>query len=169
MDFPFSHFCLLTWLTSFHISLDVQLDVRPPVVPGDQFLGVLLSFRHDGLKWCLLIGLDLLAHRSGFSRLSLPLLFPIPSLHSSMPFPLLDLSFSCSLSAFWLIRWLLLLPSLFLLPCFSSILLKASQPVPLLPLASFLLQVLVLAFPDVILPLSSFLLLFLSFKQFLSF
>ena len=43
MDFPFSHFCLLAGLASFYISSDVRLDVWPPVVPGDQFLGLVLS------------------------------------------------------------------------------------------------------------------------------
>ena len=43
MDFPFSCFCLLTGLTSFYVSPDVGLDVGPPVVPGDQFLGFVVS------------------------------------------------------------------------------------------------------------------------------
>ena len=39
MDFPFSRLCLLTGLTPVHVSLNVGLNVWPPVVPGDQFLG----------------------------------------------------------------------------------------------------------------------------------
>ena len=48
MDFPFSRFCLLTGLTSSHISLDVGLNVWPPVVPGDQFLGFVSSRMSSG-------------------------------------------------------------------------------------------------------------------------
>ena len=44
VEFSFFRFGFLTMSASICILLDVRLDVRPPVIPGDEFLGFIVAW-----------------------------------------------------------------------------------------------------------------------------